>query len=163
MNEEKPRSFKLQKNVSTRQHGWTALISLVLGVIFFGSVIGAILLVLGIVSGIIWLFRIIKGRKAKNVSVIKPVKNSNEDKTEKSDILQIDKKDIKKFVLLIGVVVLIGIGISIYYAIRENNRKQDEIQSEQHKMNKELEYQNCLLRQQNGENIGCRKPRSLGF
>ncbi|MFA5158005.1 MAG: hypothetical protein WC451_02355 [Patescibacteria group bacterium] len=166
MREEKPKTFKLQKTVSTRQHGWTALISLILGIIFFSSVIGVILLVLGIVSGIIWLVRIVKERKNKVHLETQSTTKSHEDRTEKSDTLKINKKDIKKFALLIAAVVLIGIGISIYQAIQENNDRHDEIQSGQYRIQEELEYQNCLTKQltsRNGGGIYCDKPSSLDF
>lgn len=68
--EEPLKNFKLQKNVSSRQYGWTALIGIISGLILSDGLLGSILLLLGICSGFAWLFQIVKSKTLKVIILI---------------------------------------------------------------------------------------------
>ena len=70
--EEKPKSFfKFQKKVSAKQYRRTALVGLIIGVILFWvPLLGSTLFLIGLFSGIAWLYKITKSKLFKVVLII---------------------------------------------------------------------------------------------
>ena len=69
----KPSFFKFQPNVPTAQYGQTAIAATLLGILFIGSLIGVTLTLVGVLSGMAWVFRKLRIRLVGNDNPLAPI------------------------------------------------------------------------------------------